>query len=68
MALKCLRERARFLLLLRFDLLEERRKSLWIVAALIHVLNAQIIRFRLEATAELQHGGRQGKAGGFLRC
>src|SRR5258705_2288923 len=58
-----LRERARLLLLLGFELLKHRQESLRIVAALVHVLHAEVVGFGLEATRETEERQRQSQTG-----
>ncbi len=57
---------ARFLLLLRLNLLEETDESLRIVARLVHILQSKIISFRFEITLELHESQRQSQAGSLI--
>src|ERR1700751_4053013 len=61
-----LRECSGLLLLLCLDLLEERGEGLRIVAALVHILQPEIIGLGLEPAAELQEGHWKRQTGGFL--
>src|SRR5262249_29642117 len=67
MAIKGLGEYPRLLLFLRLNLFEEGGKRLRIVPTLVHVLHAQVVRFRLETAAELEERDRQSQSGRLLR-
>src|SRR5690242_3921448 len=57
------RHRAGLALLERLNLFEEINKGSRIVAGLVHVLDTEVVRFRFEATGELQERQRHQKPG-----
>src|SRR5205807_2969059 len=58
MRIEGLRQCPRLLLLHGLNLFEERYEGRRIIPSAIHVLDAEIIRFRFEATGEVQEGQR----------
>src|SRR5436190_10361003 len=59
-------DKARFLLVLRFQLLKHRGHRTRIVACGVHVLNAEFVRFLFRATAKLHEDAEQSDAGRVL--